>query len=93
MSLKSFFAIPFAKRAIKKVNKWANNPIETQEKVFQYLISEGTKTAFGKDHDFISIHNYEDFKKRVKVSEYEGLRSYVDRMVAGEAVVLVKGKL
>ena len=92
MSLKSFLAIPFAKRAKKQVNKWANNPIKTQEKVFQYLISEGTKTAFGKDHDFISINTYEDFKKRVKASDYEGLRSYVDRMVAGEEDVLWKGK-
>lgn len=92
MSIKSLLAIPFAKLAKKKVYKWANNPIKTQEKVFQYLISEGTKTAFGKDHDFISVNNYEDFKKRVKVTDYEGLRTYVDRMVAGEADVLWKGK-
>ena len=92
MSIKSLLAIPFAKRATKQVKKWANNPIKTQEKVFQYLISEGTKTAFGKDHDFISVNNYDDFKKRVKVTDYEGLRSYVDRMVAGESDVLWTGK-
>ncbi len=92
MSIKSILAIPFAKRAKKQVYKWANNPLKTQEKVFQYLVSEGTKTAFGKDHDFISINNYDDFKERVKISDYEGLRSYVDRMVAGEADVLWKGK-
>ena len=92
MSLKSFLAIPFAKLAIRQVKKWAKNPHKTQEKVFQYLISEGCKTAFGKDHDFISINNYEDFKKRVKISDYEGLRTYVDRMVAGEENVLWKGK-
>ncbi|WP_299108432.1 GH3 auxin-responsive promoter family protein [uncultured Tenacibaculum sp.] len=92
MSLKSFLAKPFAKFAVKQVNKWANNPIKTQEKVFQYLVSEGCKTAFGKDHDFVSINTYEDFKKRVKVNDYEGLRTYVDRMVAGEENVLWKGK-
>ena len=92
MSIKSFFAIPFAKSVRKSVYKWANNPYKTQEKVFQYLVAEGCKTAFGKDHDFISINNYEDFKKRVKVQDYEGLRSYVDRIVAGEEDVLWKGK-
>ena len=92
MSLKSLLAIPFAKRAVKKVQKWANNPLQTQEQVFQYLIAEGTKTAFGKDHDFVSVNSYEDFKKRVKITDYEGLRTYVDRMVAGEADVLWKGK-
>lgn len=34
MSLKSFFAIPFAKLAIRSVKKWANNPHHTQKKSF-----------------------------------------------------------
>lgn len=92
MSIKSFFAIPFAKYSTKKVLKWANNPHKTQEKVFKNLISKGSKTAFGKDHNFTEISNYEDFKKHVKVTDYEGLRPYVDRMVAGEADVLWVGR-
>tara|TARA_R110001592_G_scaffold151417_1_gene377929 strand:+ start:42838 stop:44334 length:1497 start_codon:yes stop_codon:yes gene_type:complete len=92
MSIKSFFAIPFAKQATKQVYKWANNPIKTQEKVFKKLISSAKNTAFGKDHDFSSIKNYSDFKNRVKVQDYEGLRPYVDRIVAGEKDVLWKGK-
>ena len=92
MSIKSVLAIPFAKIVRKQVYKWANNPHKTQEKVFQYLVAEGCKTAFGKDHDFVSINNYEDFKKRVPINDYEGLRSYVDRVVEGEENVLWKGK-
>ena len=74
------------------MKKWANNPLKTQEKVFHKLISKGRKTAYGKDHDFLNIHNYEDFKKRIKVQDYEGLRAYVDRIVAGESDVLWPGK-
>ena len=37
-SLKALLAKPFAKRIQKKVSRWANNPIQTQEKVFQDLI-------------------------------------------------------
>ena len=92
MSLKSFFAIPFAKQATKQVYKWANKPHKTQEKVFKDLISKAKNTAFGKDHDFESIKNYEDFKSRVKVQDYEGLKPYVDRILAGEKDVLWKGK-
>ncbi len=92
MSLKSIFAIPFAKQATKQVYKWAKKPHKTQEKVFKKLISSAKNTAFGKDHDFSSIKNYEDFKNRVKVQDYEGLRAYVDRIVAGEKDVLWKGK-
>jgi phenylacetate-coenzyme A ligase PaaK-like adenylate-forming protein len=92
MSIKSFFAIPFAKFSTKNVYKWAKKPHKTQEKVFKNLIAKGSKTAFGKDHNFDSIATYEDFKNQVKVTDYEGLRKYVDRVVAGESDVLWTGK-
>lgn len=92
MGLKSFLAIPFAKLATKKVYKWANNPHKTQENVFKNLIATAKNTAFGKDHHFDKITTYDDFKKHVKVQDYEGLRPYVDRIVAGESDVLWTGK-
>ena len=92
LSLKSALAKPFAKRIYKKVQKWANNPIETQNKVFQELISDAAGTEFGKDHDFVSINNHEDFVKRVPVRDYEALKNYVEKVVAGESDILWKGK-
>jgi hypothetical protein len=92
MSIKAAFAIPFAKFIQKRVYKWAKNPIDTQEKVLQGLISEAKNTAFGKDHNFENIKTYEDFKANVPVVDYEGLRLYVDRVVEGESNVLWKGK-
>ncbi|MDP5158420.1 MAG: GH3 auxin-responsive promoter family protein [Flaviramulus sp.] len=92
ISLKSALAKPFAKYIYKKIQKWANNPVETQEKVFQDLISKATSTEFGKDHDFVSINNHQDFIKRVPVKDYEALKTYVDKVVAGEMDILWKGK-
>ncbi|WP_290697430.1 GH3 auxin-responsive promoter family protein [Lacinutrix sp.] len=92
MSLKSILAKPFAAKIYKKVQKWANNPIETQEKVFQNLIFEASQTVFGKDHNFKSINNHEDFIKRVPIRDYEALKQYTERMVAGEENILWKGK-
>ena len=91
-SLKALLAKPFAKRVAKSIDKWASNPIETQEKVFQRLISDATGTVFGQDHDFISINSYQDFVKRVPVRDYEALKPYVNRVVAGERDILWKGK-
>ncbi len=91
-SLKSLLAKPFAKQIKKRVNKWANNPISTQQQVFESLISDGALTVFGKDHDFVSINNYEDFVKRVPIRDYEGLKPYVERVVEGEENILWKGK-
>ena len=92
ISLKSALAKPFAKRVYKSIQKWASNPIITQQNVFETLISKAKDTQFGKDHDFININTYEDFEKRVPVRDYEALKPYVDRVVAGEEHILWKGK-
>jgi len=91
-SIKAALAKPFAKRIYKKVQKWANNPIQTQDKVFKDLISQATSTTFGIDHDFISINNYHDFVKRVPIRDYEDLKPYVDKVVAGQENILWPGK-
>ena len=92
ISLKSALAKPFAKYIYKRIQKWANNPVEAQKKVFQNLIAQATSTQFGKDHDFISINNYKDFVKRVPIRDYEALKPYVEKVVAGEENILWKGK-
>lgn len=92
MGLKASLSKPFAKLAVKKVKKWSEKPLETQEKVLLSLIAAARNTAFGKDHGFQNVHNYEDFKNAVPVNDYEGLRSYADRVKQGEADVLWPGK-
>lgn len=91
-SIKSAVAKPFAHFIRKSVLKWANNPIETQQQVFENLIKEGKRTQFGKDHDFKNITSHSDFVSRVPVRDYEDLKPYVERVVAGEPDVLWKGK-
>ncbi len=92
MSLKSFAAKIFAKIIYKKIQKWSNHPLDAQEAVFRALITTGKATSFGKDHDFMNINTHEDFIKRIPIRDYEGLKSYVERSVAGEENVLWKGK-
>lgn len=92
MSLKSFSAKIFAKIVVLRIQKWSKNPVETQQKVFEKLISEAKNTAFGKDHDFENIKSFQDFAKLVPVRDYEEIKVYVDRMVSGEADVLWPNK-
>ncbi|TCK67820.1 GH3 auxin-responsive promoter [Winogradskyella wandonensis] len=91
-SIKALLTKPFAKIVAKRIKRWSSNPLETQEKVFQKLISEAASTVFGKDHDFVSINNHDDFVKRVPVRDYEALKHYVERIVDGEENILWKGK-
>jgi len=92
MSIKAAFAKPFAKLVRKKIDRWANQPHKTQEKVFKTLLKKGKKTAFGKDHNFSKIKSYQDFKNNIPINDYEGLKPYIDRMVDGEENVLWEGK-
>jgi hypothetical protein len=92
MSLKSFFATIFAQQIYRKTQLWANNPIATQQQVFEDLIRQAKNTQFGTDHHFDQIKTFEDFAKVVPVRDYEGLKPYVDKVVKGEENILWKGK-
>jgi hypothetical protein len=92
MSIKAFAAKILAKYSHFQTQKWANKPVATQEKVFQSLLREAKNTQFGKEHHFSTIKSFEDFAKQVPVRDYEQLKSYVDKVVAGESDVLWKGK-
>jgi hypothetical protein len=92
MSLKSFAAKIFASRIKRKIDAWASNPIGTQEKVFKSLIDAAQYTDFGNDHHFDTIHSHEDFVREVPIRDYEALRPYIDRVVAGESDIVWPGK-
>ncbi|WP_035335102.1 GH3 auxin-responsive promoter family protein [Dokdonia sp. PRO95] len=92
MSIKSFGAKIFASYIQRSIKKWADNPIETQHKVFESLIDAAQYTTFGNDHRFDTIKSHADFVKQVPIRDYEDLRYYVDKMVAGEPDILWPGK-
>ena len=92
MAIKSVLGKVFASFVVKGINGWKFNAVRAQERTLQKLIAQASHTVFGVDHRFSEIKNYEDFKARVPVRDYEDLRPYIDRVVAGEADVLWKGK-
>lgn len=92
MSLKSFIGKFVAKYDVAQTKRWSNNPIKTQEKVLYSLLDKAKNTDFGKDHGFLDIQNYDDFKKAVPVRDYEGLKHYIEKIREGKLDVLWKGK-
>lgn len=91
MKFKALAAKIFAARVARRNEKWMSEPLKTQQKVFRSLLKQAANTQFGKDHGFSEIQTYEDFTRRVPVRDYETLRPYVDRMVAGESNILWPG--
>lgn len=92
MGLKAALSKPFAAFIVKGINKWKQNPVAAQQKTLQHLVASAKHTAFGKDHGFASVNSYADFKKHVPIRDYEGLRPYLDRVIAGESDVMWRGK-
>ena len=90
--MKTIITILFAKLVRTRNKKWISSPIKWQKKTFNKLISSASNTSFGKDHGFSEIVSYEDFKKKVPVRDYEGLKPYVDKVVTGEKNILWPGQ-
>ncbi|MDN3588449.1 GH3 auxin-responsive promoter family protein [Pedobacter aquatilis] len=92
MGIKAALSKPFAAFAVWQINKWKHNAVQVQHKILQKLISSAQATDFGKDHQFSSIKSYADFKQNVPVRDYEGLKTYIDKVVEGAENVLWPGK-
>jgi len=91
MSVLAKLSLLYANIVHRKNKRWVENPINAQKKVFNSLINQAKKTAFGNDHNFSDILSYQDFKKNVPINDYEGLKKYIDRIKEGEKNVLWPG--
>ncbi|HEY9559595.1 MAG TPA: GH3 auxin-responsive promoter family protein, partial [Anseongella sp.] len=92
MGIKPALSKVYAAIIAKKIRKWDTDGVSLQHAVFHKLLESARNTSFGKDHGFATISNYKEFRERVPVRDYEALRPYIERMVAGEPDVLWKGK-
>jgi len=92
MNIKSILAKPFAKQITTRIYKQSDNAVKIQNRVFKKLLKQAQNTAFGKDHNFSTINSYAEFKNQVPVRDYEDLKPYVERVVAGEKDILWMGK-
>ncbi|HQY10931.1 MAG: GH3 auxin-responsive promoter family protein [Ferruginibacter sp.] len=92
MNIKSILAKPFAGYIYKQIKKGMETAVADQQSIFNQLIKVGTKTVFGKDHDFANIRSHEDFVKKVPLRDYEAFRPYIEKIKQGTHNVLWKGQ-
>lgn len=83
--MRGFIINQYAKYIAKKVNAIRKNALQDQERIFKQLVQKASQTQFGNEHEFESIKNYQDFKSRVPINDYEGLRNYFDQLVENKA--------
>ncbi|HET6543487.1 MAG TPA: GH3 auxin-responsive promoter family protein, partial [Chryseolinea sp.] len=92
MGIRSLLAKPFAAYIASNTRAWSTEPFRYQDNILKDLIYQGKSTIFGRDHDFASIKNYDDFKKNIPIRDYEDLKPYIQHVLEGKADVLWKGK-
>ena len=81
------------KKRINNINQFIKNPIKTQQSVLKYLINQGEKTEFGKQHKFQKIITYNDFCQLVPIRTYEETSPYIEQVRNGSTNVLWPGKI
>jgi len=59
-------------------------PQEVQQDLLIKLITFSQDTEWGQKYDYASIYSYEEFKKRVPLQDYEGVKPYIERLRKGE---------
>lgn len=92
MGIRSLLSKPIAKWIVYDQKKWALNPGKFQSNLFRKLIKSGSKTQFGRDHQFNEIRNHTDFTQRVPIRDYEGLKPYINEILKGKKDVLWPGQ-
>ncbi|WP_426492910.1 GH3 family domain-containing protein [Hymenobacter sp. 102] len=92
MGLKSTLSRPLAAYVARQYARWQHDPIGTQQRVLRGLLARGANTAFGRDHCLHNARTAQDLAWQVPVRDYEALKTYFERVKAGEADVLWPGK-
>src|SRR5438128_2683293 len=70
------------------IDEWVNDPIGTQRHVLQHLVTSAQYTEYGRKYGFNKTFTTRAFKQAVPINDYESLKPYIERMLAGEENVL-----
>ncbi len=78
----------FMKLRQSAIDNFVLNPVDTQQQVFNDLISSAQYTEYGKHYGFERYNSITDFKKNVPVNDYDTLKPYIQRILEGAQNVL-----
>ncbi len=90
--MKTALIRPFANYISKQIKRDSKNALKDQQRLQKSLVKAARSTQFGSDHDFKNIKTYEDFKTKIPIRDYEGLKSYFEKIKEGTKDVLWPGK-
>ncbi|TDG37904.1 GH3 auxin-responsive promoter family protein [Pedobacter changchengzhani] len=76
------------KKRIHQIELFMKYPHDVQEEWFHNLIDSAQSTEWGKLYDYKSILTVQQYQERVPIQNYDSLKPYIERMMAGEQNIL-----
>lgn len=89
MNLDPKTAAEFLKSLLAPWHQAVAEPVSAQERVLHRLIQDYAKTDYGRQHGASEIGSVEDYRRAFPVTNYEGYRPLIDRVMAGETGLLL----
>ena len=74
----------YLKKRVPFIDRIMLYPLEVQEEQFNKIIKFAQLTYFGTKHNFSTIKNISDFKKNVPITNYEGYKPYLEKILEGK---------
>lgn len=78
----------FLKLRTSVIDNFMLNPIDTQKRVFNDLISSAQFTEYGKKYNFEHINSILEYQKTVPLNNYDTLKPYIQRILEGQQNIL-----
>ena len=77
----------------RRIERAVCGAVEMQYSTLESLIERGCNTVFGRRYGLNSVHNAEQFARRVEVFDYDSFEPFVERMRRGESNVTCEGRV
>ncbi|MFP5042094.1 GH3 auxin-responsive promoter family protein [Parasediminibacterium sp. JCM 36343] len=67
-----------------RIEQWMNNPIAAQRDVLQDLVTHGQYAEMGRQYGLSKVFSIRDFKAAIPIHEYNDIKPYIEKLMAGE---------
>lgn len=91
MGLLSVAGKAYAKKIAVKIINDSKAPLECQQNILNDILTRAERTLIGERYHFRNIGTYDQFRRIVPVTDYEGMKDLTERIASGEKSVLWPG--
>lgn len=87
MPFNSIFAWVMKKR-LHQIDLFRKYPLEVQHELFERMLQNAAKTAFTQQFQLAKITDYHSFRSEIPLQDYDTMKPWIDRLMAGEQNLL-----